>query len=233
MAATVVSVVIFLCGVLVGRNARIQRAEAADTVADELPVAETRPPASAITTPGPDLTQAPPPPGPIDDPTDLTRLERERLLAEGATPVPAPAPAPTAGARDGNPSPAPPAAAPAAERAGATRPGTERAATERTTTARGRTPAAAASRSGTATAPAAGSGGYAVQLAALNTRGEADAMAKGMTAKGYQAYVQTPANGAPNVFRVRVGPFKTRREAEAAAGKLQKEEQFNPWIVRP
>jgi cell division septation protein DedD len=72
-----------------------------------------------------------------------------------------------------------------------------------------------------------------VQLAALNTRGEADAMAKGMAAKGYQAYVQTPANGAPNVFRVRVGPFKTRREAEAAASKLQKEEQFNPWIVRP
>jgi hypothetical protein len=34
------------------------------------------------------------------------------------------------------------------------------------------------------------------------------------------------------VFRVRIGKFKTRREAESIAAKLQREEQFNPWITR-
>ena len=42
----------------------------------------------------------------------------------------------------------------------------------------------------------------------------------------------TPANGTPSVFRVRVGKFKTRREAETVAAKLKKEEQFKPWVTR-
>ena len=42
----------------------------------------------------------------------------------------------------------------------------------------------------------------------------------------------TPAKGAPSVFRVRVGKFKERREADSVAARLQKEEQFKPWIVR-
>jgi cell division protein FtsN len=33
-------------------------------------------------------------------------------------------------------------------------------------------------------------------------------------------------------YRVRVGKFKTKREAEAVAARLQKEEQFKPWITR-
>ena len=41
-----------------------------------------------------------------------------------------------------------------------------------------------------------------------------------------------PANGTPSVFRVRVGKFTTRREAETVAARLQKEEQFKPWVTR-
>jgi cell division septation protein DedD len=74
--------------------------------------------------------------------------------------------------------------------------------------------------------------GFAVQLAALNDRGEADAIAKRLAAKGYAAYVVAPAGGSPVVYRVRVGSFKTRREAETLADKLRKEEQFSPWVTR-
>ena len=74
--------------------------------------------------------------------------------------------------------------------------------------------------------------GYAVQIAALNVRSEADAMARRLASKGYAAYVLTPANGTPAVYRVRIGTFKTRREAEAMAARLQKEEQFKPWITK-
>jgi cell division septation protein DedD len=76
------------------------------------------------------------------------------------------------------------------------------------------------------------SSAYAVQVAALNVRSEADAMARRLTAKGYTAYVVAPASGTPAVFRVRVGSYKTRREAEAMAARLQKEEQIKPWVTR-
>jgi cell division septation protein DedD len=57
-------------------------------------------------------------------------------------------------------------------------------------------------------------------------------MVKRLAGKGYPAYVVAPASGAPMVFRVRVGKYKDRREADTVAARLQKEEQFKPWIVR-
>jgi cell division septation protein DedD len=74
--------------------------------------------------------------------------------------------------------------------------------------------------------------GFALQITALRERREAESIAKRLSAKGYAAYVLTPAGSAPLVYRVRVGKFKTRREAETMAAKLQKEEQFTPWITR-
>jgi cell division septation protein DedD len=69
-------------------------------------------------------------------------------------------------------------------------------------------------------------------VAALRESGEADTIAKRLVNKGYDAYVLTPPGGTPNVYRVRVGSFKTRRDAEVIASKLQQEEQFKPWITR-
>lgn len=73
---------------------------------------------------------------------------------------------------------------------------------------------------------------WTVQVAAIRERDEADRMAKRLTAKGYAAYVTVPGAGAPRVYRVRVGNFKDRREAESVAVRLEKEEQFKPWITR-
>jgi cell division protein FtsN len=93
-------------------------------------------------------------------------------------------------------------------------------------------PLPAAKETPGATGTPSPSQGYAVQIAALNVRSEADAMAKRLASKGYAAYVLTPANGTPAVYRVRIGAFKTRREAEAMAARLQKEEQFKPWVTK-
>ena len=57
-------------------------------------------------------------------------------------------------------------------------------------------------------------------------------IAKRLASKGYSAYVLAPASGTPSVYRVRVGKFPTRREAESIAARLQKEEQLTPWITR-
>jgi cell division septation protein DedD len=74
--------------------------------------------------------------------------------------------------------------------------------------------------------------GFSIQVAALAKRDEAETIVRRLAGKGYQAYLIAPAAGAPSVFRVRVGKFKDRRETDAVFARLQKEEQFKPWIVR-
>ena len=93
-------------------------------------------------------------------------------------------------------------------------------------------PAPAASAPSTAASSEPAGAGFAIQVAALKERNEADTIVKRLAGKGYPAYVVTPAKGAPSVFRVRVGKFKERREADSVAARLQREEQFKPWIVR-
>lgn len=74
--------------------------------------------------------------------------------------------------------------------------------------------------------------GFAIQLAALAKREEAEGIVRRLAGKGYSAYLMAPQSGAPQVYRVRVGKFKDRRQAESVSARLQKEEQFKPWIVR-
>jgi cell division septation protein DedD len=73
--------------------------------------------------------------------------------------------------------------------------------------------------------------GFVVQVAAVNKREEAETIARRLGGKGYPAFITTPA-GVANVFRVRVGKYESRREAESVAGRLEKEEQFKPWVTR-
>jgi putative transposase len=73
--------------------------------------------------------------------------------------------------------------------------------------------------------------GYAVQVAAFPDGRQAEALVQQLTEKGYPTYILNKAGPSP-VLRVRVGPFKTRGEAEAAAAKLAAEEQVKPWITR-
>jgi cell division septation protein DedD len=149
----------------------------------------------------------------VDDLTYFNRLEKPNQPAEVLKPAPEkPATAPSGQAARVTPAPERLAPAPAGQ--------ARRAAS---------TPAAKEPES----LPAEPGGqGYALQIAALRDRNEAEAIAKRLESKGYAAYVLAPASGTPAVFRVRIGKFKTRRDAETVSSKLQKEEQFNPWITR-
>jgi cell division septation protein DedD len=220
MVATVVSVVIFLCGVFVGRGVRGERgllmadAGSASPVTSPDIVASQEP---APTPAGSDPTAAAPPPA-VDELSYFNRLDTSAAAAEELTPAPeraAPIDTQAAGAKPVAP-PAP--ATPPVARAAA-------AASPAPATAK---PAVVAPAS-----PAEPAGqGFALQITALRERREAESIAKRLTVKGYAAYVLTPAKGAPSIYRVRIGKFKTRREAEAIATRLQKEEQFTPWITR-
>jgi len=195
MAATVVSVVIFLCGVLVGRGVKAERAATtADGSAAAIEPTPQAAPAAPAPAAGSDPTTAAPPPT-VDDLSYFNRLEKKTPAVEELKAPPAPSPAPVAPAVTLKPSRTAPVAAQSAP------------------------------------APPVGDG-YAIQVAAMLDHTDADAMAKRLSSKGYNAFILPLAQTTPPRYRVRVGKFKTKHEAESVAAKLQKEEQFNPWITR-
>jgi cell division septation protein DedD len=86
-----------------------------------------------------------------------------------------------------------------------------------------------------AAAPSAGPrpGVWAVQVVALTDRAAATAVMQRLTSKGYHAFLVAPQSGAPvQNYKVQVGKFEDRSQAEQIASRLKKEEQFQPWILR-
>ena len=226
MVTTVVLAVAFLSGVFVGRGVRLERAagitEGANSpvTTPDLVASREAPPAAA----GSDPTAAPPPPA-VDELSYFSRLEKQGQPQEDLKPAAgnaAPAPANAARAEKPRATPlpqkapvasaTPPAASPASKAAPA--------------------PASPALSVDSSLAEPSGQG-FVLQISALNERAPAELIARRLSAKGYAAYVTSPAAGAPaRMYRVRIGKFKTRREAEAIAAKVEKEEQITPWITR-
>lgn len=217
MAATVVAVVIFLCGVMVGRGVPIRAAAPIDSpeqaaldptaslqgvsVTQAIANDDNAPVAAQETLTYPTLLEDPNPPFEPLAPADPAPLLTARAAAK---PVVAPAPKPAAPAAAAAATPKPVTAAPK--------------------------PAAAAPRSAPVRAALAepSGNGFVVQVAAVRQRAEADTIARRLSGKGYPAFVTVAGAN----FRVRVGKFNDRREAESVAGRLEREEQFKPWITR-
>ena len=86
---------------------------------------------------------------------------------------------------------------------------------------------------GLSEASAGQSDGYAIQVTTLRESEAAERMAQGLLEKGYPAFVVPPAPGVPvSVFRVRVGTYTDRDEAEQVLRRLEGEESLKPWITR-
>jgi len=211
MAVVVIGVSVFLAGVMVGRGVLAAKGPVSEST---VAAAETEPPPPAATTSGSSTS-------PVTAGEKLSYAERlgsseppkEPLKPEAMTPAEAPAPRAESIA-----------AAPVTPPAAPTPPLTP-APVAKPTPGPPSKPAAT-----TAAEPA--TAGFAIQVAALREPGEADAIVKRLAGKGYSAYVVAPQKGSAPIYRVRVGKFKERREADTVAARLQKEEQFKPWIVR-
>ena len=181
MAVTVVSVVIFLCGVLVGRGVQARSAlvdapvDGGERAADDAGA----PPALAADAPTPRADVSfPERLGDNATPKEKLVAAKEPLApAAAAVPASAPAPAPTRCRRRRRPTPAPPRRrqppAPPAAPAPAAK------------------VAAARATPGIPTEPTGA--GFAIQVAALRQRAEAEAIVARLGGKGYPAYVVTPA----------------------------------------
>ena len=203
MATTVVAVVIFLCGVLVGRGVRVERALADASSAAPQAGPEAPPPSAA-----PATQSGEPSPGTSEDLSYAKRLQgdepKEQLRTGAAATAhpettaepPTPSEAEAEKPRD-TPAPSPQTKPPSP------------------------------------TSAASGSSGWVVQIAALRDRAAAVSIVQRLTRKGYQAFIVEPTRGAPAPgFRVRVGPFQDRGQAEQASRRLEREEQFKPFITR-
>jgi len=208
MATATVLVVTFLCGVQVGRNVKSpdRGSEPADTVASAMPPPAASTPSQPAASSGPPASE---PPAPAQEPDDelsyAKRLQGEKAPTEklkGTAEEPSShAKAATATPPVPAPSPEPAATKPAAK--SATPP-----------------PAAGAARPGT----------WIVQLTALQDRGAAAAIVRRLSGRGYPAFVLDPGPGSPGLYRVQVGGYPDRAGAEQAARRLEKEEQFKPYV---
>jgi cell division septation protein DedD len=195
MMATVVAVVVFLCGVLVGRGVPLQRG----TVAQPSEAGPGRAGVFGIGEPAPDAdTDAA---SPLDDLSYYERLS-------GTDPVPERELTRTE-------------VVPAGETDGA-----DAVPPERFDAAAPVAPAGALSGSRDAAS-------FVVQVTAVRGADDAHAVAAGLLARGYPAFVVDPVPGAPAaVYRVRVGPYPDRAEAETVRLRLETEEQFKPWVIQ-
>jgi DedD protein len=260
MATTLVSVVIFLCGVLVGRGVKPLDtvAQAAGPQAFEMPATPSVPPGASA---APDPAPAPAPTSSgsgsaaagaavIDggagdtEPTPLgDEAEAPSATDVGvAPPVAAPRAAtrtlaeaqPTTAPKVERKEPVTPKPAPA--QATAVPPAVSKpvptAAASKTASPPVATTPEPAPTAVTTTAPATGGGRIAVQVGAFKTRSEADALARRLSGRGYAVYVMPPTSDGKNVYRVRVGNYGTADEAQRVSARLTSQERLKPWIIR-
>ncbi|HUU35322.1 MAG TPA: SPOR domain-containing protein [Vicinamibacterales bacterium] len=213
MAVTVVSVVIFLCGVLVGRGVQARPGTPVEASA----TAESDPTADAA----PMAATEPLEPTKADNLGYSERLQTTGPAAETLSPR---SDSPRTAART--------AVAPATASPAAGGPSTTAAPRQQTTPSTAGAPAAAQAAEVAPLPPEPKGDGIAIQVAFVRGRSEAEALLKRLKSKTYSAYIVPSVAGQPAGFRVRVGKFKTRAEAEKVAAKLEQEEQFKPWITR-
>ena len=82
-----------------------------------------------------------------------------------------------------------------------------------------------------ATSAPAGSGRYTVQFAAWMSRGKAEQEASLLSSGGYDAYVDEARAGSDAWFRVRVGRYDSRTQAQETVAKLQPMTEDVVWVA--
>jgi DedD protein len=201
MTGTVVTVLIFLLGVQVGRNARLDNttvADAGDALATGSPPPAAATPSQAVAAGGPPAAE---PPAPATEPDDELSYAK-RLQSDSAPAEKLKAPAPPSQA-----------SAPPAGQAQSSVTPPSRAAEAKQEVENGSRP-----------------GAWIVQVISLQDRAAAARIAKQLAGRGYPAFVLDPAPGAPAIYRVQVGGYPDRRDAEQASRRLEKDEQLKPLV---
>ena len=92
---------------------------------------------------------------------------------------------------------------------------------------------AAAVPGNTISAPAGHEGRYTLQVISYRDPREAQVFASALRKRGHAAYVTTGAvEDRGTHWRVRIGPFETRQQAQDYRTTFEREEGMNTFIVR-
>ena len=241
MTTTLVSVVIFLCGVLVGRGVKpiepVAEAATAQTAASQ-PVAEAVPtPIAETPAPAPAAMAAVAPPTPAETPAPAAReAVAPPAVAAPKAETPKPEPKVQAAAKPADDLSYYDTLAKGAAKKNAKASATPAPVTKAPEVAKAAEPepATAAEPAAATAAPAAArsGGSIAVQVAALTSRSDAEAIARRLSGKGYAAYILSPDSGEKQVFKVRVGNYASADEAARVSRRLRQEEKLQPWVIR-
>jgi len=84
-----------------------------------------------------------------------------------------------------------------------------------------------------AAAPPVRGGPYFVQVFAGRDRGAAEEIVRTLRGHGYPVTVEGEREGRGALFKVRVGGYRDRAEAQAAADRLKREGQAGAWVTKP
>ena len=213
MASTVMAVVIFLCGVMVGRGVRENKAgEPVEKTAAVLDDAATSPlnveGAEATAPDGPeDLTY----PERLNSPTAPTERLRDTESRGKVADPPAIIEEPVHAEAKVDPPAAVKVAAP---------PGSK---VDKPAAAKVDAPAPSAKYR------EPNGSGFAVQVMSGLQQKDAEAEAASLASKGYKSFL-TPNDGKPG-FRVRIGKYKTKKEADTVRNKLRKVPKYRgAWV---
>ena len=233
MAATVVSVVIFLCGVMVGRGVRQPQADAIAANTDTS--IDSTSPFDALSA-KPAVTSEPAPAPENENLTYSDRLEAPKPLHEplkftestpAAPPAPVEKPEP---AKVEKPAPAKAATAPEPKQPPVPKAEPPRAAPKTEVAQSAPTLKTDAVPASSTLAEPPGKG-FAIQVQAFPTRAAADALAGRLKGKGYNTFVAVNPENVSLKYRVRVGKYGSKREADLVADRLKREEHFKPWLT--
>ena len=160
---------------------------------------------------------------PAPAPTLADDLARRTPAAGKKTRTPPP-PAPVEEVAE-EPAPAPAAPAPAATVPA--RKGKNRDKTAAATTAPART-----GRSATAAVNAAGAkGAYVIQVFSSADKSQADRIRAKLAGSGQKAYLSPIERGGRTMYRVRIGPFRSRGDAQTVADKVRKGYKMDTWVT--
>jgi cell division septation protein DedD len=209
MTATVIAVGIFLCGVMVGRGVPVPRTEVT-VISDGEGGDPTQIAAPPAVTPAPESGASDGPPvidyGRLLESTEEPPVEQIRASS--------PEPRAEAPVKVETPVVKLPREAPATS----VKPGSK--------------PAAKPAAAEAPLPPPPAGNGFVVQVAAVKARAEAETIRRRLSGKGYPAFITTAASGGSTMFRVRVGKYNDRQDAERVKVKLEREERFKPWVTR-
>lgn len=76
------------------------------------------------------------------------------------------------------------------------------------------------------------SGAFTLQVVSYRTRAEADLFAEALRGRGHGAFVaRVELDGRGTYFRVRIGPFDNRVQAERYRATFEREENMNTYVV--